>query len=143
MADRELDREDVTALLGRIATAWADCDADAAAACFTEDAVYMEPPDRQLFVGRPQLRDYFSPLRPGTYLEIHHVWFDASAQTGVFEFTFGMEARDEADHGTVVFRIDDRRIGSWREYQRRGPTPFERFVASDGKAWDWHAGNYP
>ena len=103
----------------------------------------MEPPDRQLFVGRDELLAYFSPLEPGSFLEIHGLWFDEASQVGVAEFTFGMRGRDAADHGVVVVGLRDQRIAWWREYQRRGPTAFDRFISTDDKVWEWHSGNYP
>ena len=103
----------------------------------------MEPPDRQLFVGREQLRSYFSPLTPGTYLDIHSTWFDESSQTGAFEFTFGERGADTADHGVVIVSLAGNLIKSWREYHRKGPSSFYRFVGVDDTQWRWHAGNYP
>lgn len=69
--ERRLGHAEFADLLLRIAGAWAACDADEAAGCSTDDAVYMEPPDRQLFVGQMQIRNYFTPLRPGTCLDLH------------------------------------------------------------------------
>ena len=138
-----IDRADFESLLQRVAASWSACDAVAAADCFTADAVYMEPPDRQLFRGREELLSYFSPLRPGTYLEFHGIWFDVQSQTGAAEFSFGMVGDEQADHGVVALRIEERRIASWREYVRPGPAGFDRFVATTGKTFRWHAGNYP
>ena len=39
---------ELTTLLERLATAWSKQDTELALSCFTEDAVYMEPPDIQL-----------------------------------------------------------------------------------------------
>jgi ketosteroid isomerase-like protein len=143
MSDDRLDFTGFESLLGRLADAWAACDAVAAAACFTNDAVYMEPPDRQLFRGFTELEAYFSPLQPGTYLDVHSVWFDEAPQTGAAEFSFGTRGADSADHGVVTIGMTDGRISGWREYHRKGPASFDRFVATDGKTWTWHAGNYP
>jgi len=129
-------------LLDELAEAWATPDAERAAACFTADAVYMEPPDRQLFVGVDQLTAYFGALTPGTYLRFHHRSFDETSGMGAIEFSFGVEGEDTADHGTAVIEIRDGRIATWREYVRRGPTDFDEFVAT-AKDWQWHIGNYP
>lgn len=131
------------ALLERLAAAWGALDAVAAADCFTDDAVYMEPPDVQLFRGREELLAYFSPLVPGTYLTVHRVWFNEDSQSGVAEFTFGVEGKMSADHGVVVVDLADGKIASWREYPRKGPADFAHFTAADSKTWQWHIGNYP
>jgi ketosteroid isomerase-like protein len=131
------------ALLQRLADAWGALDADAATACFTPDATYMQPPDEQLFVGHDQLRAYFDPLDPGTYLRLDNVWFAEGTQRGAFEFTFGVADEEPADHGVAIVDVAHDRISAWREYLVKGPSNHERFVATDGKDWRWHAGNYP
>jgi ketosteroid isomerase-like protein len=130
-------------LLERLAAAWAAQDAAAAAACFSEDATYIEPPDEQYFHGHEELLAYFSPLEPGTYLAFRHTWFDEGGQTGAVEFSFGVEGRESADHGVAVVELRDGLIHTWREYVRQGPADFERFTGTDGKSWRWDAGNYP
>jgi hypothetical protein len=40
--------------------AWIECDADAAAALFTEDATYAEQPYQAAFLGRNGVRDYWA-----------------------------------------------------------------------------------
>lgn len=138
-----MTRDDFDALIRRLADAWAALDAEAAVACFTDDAVYMQPPDEQLFVGRDQLRAYFGPLDPGTYLRLDNVWFDERTRRGAVEFTFGVAGEEPADHGVAVVDVADGRIRAWREYLVKGPSDQERFVSVDGKDWRWHAGNYP
>ena len=126
----------------RLARAWAELDADAAADCFSPDATYMQPPDVQYYTGTEQLRAYFSPLEEGTYLEYRNLWFDEATQVGCAEFSFGVQERPEADHGTIVVQLDGGLIGHWREYVQKGPSSFEEFLAVD-KVWQWHIGNYP
>lgn len=130
-------------LLQRLANAWEALDADAATACFTPDAIYMQPPDEQLFVGHDQLRAYFDPLDPGTYLRLDNVWFDEATQRGACEFTFGVADQEPADHGVAVVDVAEGVIRAWREYLVKGPSDQERFVAMEGKDWRWHTGNYP
>ncbi|MDX1449643.1 MAG: nuclear transport factor 2 family protein [Acidimicrobiia bacterium] len=130
-------------LLDRLAAAWAAPDPVAAADCFTDDAVYMEPPDRQLFVGREQLLAYFWPLEPGTYLRFHARAFDEAGQVGFAEWTFGMDGKDVADTGVAVVEVRDGRIATWREYHVKGPADWDRFRSTEGKEWQWHIGNYP
>lgn len=137
------DRREFELLLHRLADSWADLDNTAAALCFTEDAVYMEPPDVQLFVGRDELTAYFSPLTAGTYLAFHGIWFDEPSQTGAAEFSFGVSGAETADHGVVVVGMRHDLIASWREYPRKGPASFTRFTARSDKDWLWNSSNYP
>jgi len=127
----------------RLADAWSRQDTEAALACFTTDAVYMEPPDVQFFQGHDQLRAYFGALAPGIFMRFHGLWFDETSQTGVGEFTFGNEKIETADHGVVVVEFAGKRIAVWREYPRKGPADFDAFAGTAGKSWRWHIGNYP
>ncbi len=142
MADAPLDGIGFRALMDRLSQAWEGRDADAVD-CFTSDAVYMEPPDIQLYIGHDQLRPYFAALAPGTFMTFHNLWFDENQQIGAGEFSFGLGGAPQADHGEVVVEVKEGRIATWREYQRKGPQDFRRFIASEGKEWQWHIGNYP
>jgi uncharacterized protein (TIGR02246 family) len=128
-------------LIQRLADGWAALDAAAAVDCFTDDAVYMQPPEEQLFVGRDQLLAYFAPLAAGTYLRLDNVWFDEGRQRGAVEFTFGVGDQEPVDHGVSIVDVDDGRIRAWREYLVKGPADQNRFLAMDGKGWHWHIGN--
>lgn len=130
-------------LMRRLAQAWNQQDTESALLCFTDDAIYMEPPDIQLYIGHEQLRPYFSALEPGTFMLFHNLWFDESSQTGAGEYSFGMTGSATADHGIVVVELRDGKIAFWREYQRKGPADFAAFLNPQGKAWQWHIGNYP
>ena len=135
--------EDFRELMERLARGWSEQDTELALSCFAEDAVYMEPPDVQLYVGHEQLRPYFAALEPGTYMRFQVLLFDESTQIGSGEYAFGNEGSDIADHGVAVVEIEGGRIRHWREYQRKGPAAFDEFLAVDGKSWQWHIGNYP
>jgi ketosteroid isomerase-like protein len=130
-------------LLERLAHAWSTQDTELGLECFAEDAVYTEPPDVQLYVGHEQLRPYFAALTPDTRMAFHTIAFDEGAQRGFGEYTFGSGRGGVADHGVAVIEIERGRIATWREYQRKGPASFDDFVATEGKTWQWHIGNYP
>lgn len=134
---------DFRALMERLATAWGAQDTEAAIACFTPDAVYMQPPDVQFYTGHDQLRAYFGALKPGTYLHYHQLWFDEITQMGGAEFSFGGAGKPTADHGVIIVRLREGQIAHWREYVQKGPADFGQFIATEGKAWQWHIGNYP
>lgn len=139
----ELSEDELRSLLQALARAWEEQDTEAAVAAFTEDAVYMEPPDVQLFAGREQLRSYFGAVEPGTTMTWHHIWFDPATQVGAGEFTFGHQDRDRATHGVAVVRLREGRIAAWHEYLQAGPASREEFLAIEDKQWEWHIGNYP
>jgi hypothetical protein len=130
-------------LLERLARAWSTQDTELGLSCFTDDALYSEPPDVQLYRGHVQLRPYFDALTPGTSMQFHTTAFDEQSQRGFGEYSFGHERSETADHGVAVVDVRNDRICSWREYQRKGPANFDAFLATEGKEWQWHIGKYP
>lgn len=142
-AASKLTTQEFIALMERLAHAWSEQHLEQALSCFTEDAVYMEPPDIQFYEGQAQLRPYFAALKPGTYMRFQNLWFDEARQAGAGEYSFGRAGRPTADHGVVVVEVRNGRIAFWREYQRKGPSAFKDFVGRKGKKWQWHIGNYP
>jgi hypothetical protein len=130
-------------MMNRLADSWSQQNTDQALACFTEDAIYMEPPDIQFYKGHSQLRPYFAALKPGTFMRFHNLWFDEARQIGAGEYSFGEVNEPTADHGVVVIELRDGRIAFWREYQQKGPTSFERFLDTKDKRWRWTIENYP
>lgn len=130
-------------VMTRLARAWSTQDTALGLSCFTADAVYMQPPDLQLYRGAEELRKVFGALKPGTFMEFHHLAFDAATQVGLGEFSFGETGAPRADHGVAVVRFRDGRIASWREYFQPGPSRFEEFVAVEGKTWKWTGRDYP
>jgi len=140
---RCIDATAYHALMQKLADAWSRQDLEAALSCFADDAVYMEPPDIQLYRGKEQLRPYLAALKPGTYMKFHNLWFDVDRQIGSGEYSFGHRNKATAEHGVVVTELKAGRIQSWREYQRKGPASFDTFLAPEGKHWQWTIKNYP
>jgi ketosteroid isomerase-like protein len=138
-----LNQHGFSELMERLARGWSEQDREAALSCFTEDAVYMEPPNLQFYVGHDQLRPYFDALEPGTTMQWHRLWFEGESQSGAGEYTFAFAGAPSADHGVAVVELRDGLIARWREYQRKGPPAFEAFAAVEGKAWEWTIENYP
>ena len=141
--EAQLTEPDFESLLDTLARAWETQNTATAVSLFTMDAVYMQPPDVQLFVGRAQLASYFGALRPGTSMRFHNVWLDVQSQVGAGEFTFGTVGEENATHGVAVIRLRGGRISSWHEYLKAGPSARETFLSTTGKRWTWHIGNYP
>ncbi len=114
-----------------VARGWRTGDARLAADCFAADAVYSEPPDRQLYRGRKALFEFFGgvtgPERP-MRMEWHHLVFDEAQQVGAGEYTFELNRRY---HGIVLVRIRDGVIANWREYQYESPLDWPTFVGEN------------
>ena len=111
-----------------LAAGWNEGNARKAADCFTEDAVYTEPPDKQEYRGRQRLYEFFGgdqgrkePMR----MEWHHLVFDAQQQVGMGEFTFEFGSKS---HGVAVVRIRDGLISNWREYYYESDLAWEAFT---------------
>jgi SnoaL-like domain len=138
-----LDPKGFRELMQRVERGWSTQNTDLALSSFAEDAVYMEPPDLQLYRGHAELRPYFGALTPGYFMRFHRLFFDEASQSGGGEYSFGVEGEKTADHGAVVVELRGGKIAFWREYQRKGPMPFEAFAAADGKGWQWTIKNYP
>jgi len=130
-------------LMLKLAEAWTTQNTDLGLDCFCEGAIYMEPPDIQLFMGHEQLRPYFDALDTGMYMKFHNLCINETMQMGMGEYTFGMAGKETADVGVVVVQIENGKISHWREYQRKGPADFSRFTSHEGKDFEWHIGNYP
>jgi ketosteroid isomerase-like protein len=138
-----MDTKSFASLMQRLAQAWGEQDIETAVACFTSDAVYMQPPNVQFYQGHEQLRAYFGALKPNTYLVYQNLWFDEAKQVGCVEFSFGVTGKPSADHGTMIVELRDGLIAHWREYVQKGSADFNEFIAPNGKEWQWHIGNYP
>jgi len=104
-------------LLERLASAWNASDADAAAALFSEDAVYMKPPDRRRYRGRSEIREFFAEtarVSPMT-MTWHHLAFDPASGAGAGEYTFEWNGRKL--HGIAWTQVGTGVILRFREYQ--------------------------
>jgi hypothetical protein len=142
-ARHHLNESEFRQLMNRLADGWSRQNTEQALACFTENAIYMEPPNIQFYEGHAQLRPYFGALKPGTFMRFHNLWFGESKQIGAGEYSFGEAGDATADHGVVVVELRDGRIAFWREYQQKGPASFDRFLDKNGKEWKWTIKNYP
>jgi hypothetical protein len=84
-----LTEEAFRRLLDTVAAGWNEGDARRAADCFAEHAVYLEPPDRQMYRGREELYRFFGGEDPPRMeMRWHHVVFDEDRQVGAGEYTF-------------------------------------------------------
>ncbi len=126
-AAAETTQRQFETLMNAVAEGWNTGDARKAADCYTEDAIYTEPPDKQVYRGRAALYEFFSGVKPAppTRMVWHHLAFDAENQVGFGEYTFHGNSRY---HGIVVVKLRDGKISRWREYQYKSELPWEEFV---------------
>lgn len=123
------DQSDFAELLNRLAEHWNSGDSRAAAECFTPDAVYVEPPQKQTYVGREALFQFFGgdQGRPNAMsMRWHRMVFDAQKQQGMGEFTFRYGSQV---HGVAIIDLRNGLISQWREYWYSSELPFDEFVA--------------
>lgn len=114
-------------LMRTVAGGWNEGNARKSADCFCEDAVYAEPPEKQLHRGRAELYEFFGG-DAGTDLPMKMTWrhlaFNEAEQLGFGEYTFEMHGRY---HGIVITRIENGVIKYWREYQYPTELVWEEF----------------
>jgi hypothetical protein len=112
-----MTRDGFLMLMNTIAEGWNTGNVRMAADCFSENAIYQEPPDKQLYYGRAALYEFFggdAPPVPPMLMTWHHLIFDEAQQLGAGEYTFQMNHRY---HGLVIVKITGDTISHWREYQ--------------------------
>jgi len=115
-------------LVQTVADGWNEGNARKAADCFTEDAIYIEPPDKQVYVGRKALFEFFGGDKkpdPPMSMTWHHLAFDEDGQIGFGEYTYQGNNRY---HGIVIVKIKSGKIGNWREYQYKSELKWKDFV---------------
>ena len=137
-----VSEEEFRKLMKNITNGWSTQNTQLALNCFTENAIYIQPPDIQFYQGHSQLKPYFDELTDKHKMRFHNLWFDIKSQTGVGEFTFSY-GKETSDVGIVVVELEKGKIKLWREYLTKGQTDFNRFLSTENKEWQWHIGNYP
>ena len=124
----KLSQQEFADLLHRLADGWNSGNAQQAADCFTEDALYTEPPDKQYYSGRDALYHFFGGAngRAGEMTMVwHHIIFDEEKQIGCGEFTF---TYGDTVHGVTMLKVKDGLISNWREYWYASPLDWETFI---------------
>jgi ketosteroid isomerase-like protein len=119
-----MNRDDFVRLMETIAERWIAGDTRRALELFTEDAVYMEPPDEQRYEGLGELFEFFGgDDPPPMQLRWHHLVVDGDV--GVAEYTF---RGNRQYHGIAIVHLRDGKISHWREYQVESTLDWEDFA---------------
>jgi hypothetical protein len=122
-----MDSVEFKRLMNTIAEGWNEGDARKSADCFSEEAVYIEPPDKQVHHGRAALYEFFGGDQgPGIpmYMTWHHLAFNEDEQVGFGEYSFRMHG---SYHGIVTVKVENHFIKFWREYQYKTDLSWEEF----------------
>ena len=129
MGNMKFTTSDFKQLVQTVADGWNEGNARKASDCFSEDAMYVEPPEKQLYQGRAELYEFFGG-DAGTDIPMkmtwHHLAFNEEEQVGFGEYTFQMHERY---HGIVIVKIESGLIKHWREYQSRSELSWEEFTS--------------
>lgn len=124
--DREFE-----VLMQKVARGWNEGDARLAADCFTADAVYTEPPDKQLYRGREALYKFFggsAGRKAQMKMTWHHLMYNEKTRIGAGEFTFEYGSKV---HGVAVVKIKNGRISNWREYWYESKLDWQKFTENN------------
>jgi hypothetical protein len=126
-----ISMHDYNQLMQAVADGWNEGNARKAADCFSEDAIYLEPPEKQLYHGRAELYEFFGG-DSGTDLPMkmtwHHLAFNEKEQIGFGEYTFQLHNRY---HGIVVVKIEAGLIKYWCEYQYQSELNWKEFTSQN------------
>jgi hypothetical protein len=115
-------------LMNTIAEGWNEGDARKSADCFSEDSIYIEPPDKQVHHGRDALYEFFGGDQgPEIPMQMiwHHLAFNEEEQVGFGEYSFRMHGNY---HGIVTVKVENNVIKFWREYQYKTELSWEEFA---------------
>lgn len=127
MGNIKISKQDFEKLLQTVSEGWNESNAFKSAGCFSEDAVYVEPPNKQVYQGREALYQFFGgdkgPEIP-MHMTWHHLAFNEDEQVGFGEYSFRMYGNY---HGTVIVKIENGLIKFWREYQYQTELNWEEF----------------
>ncbi|MFN8411559.1 MAG: nuclear transport factor 2 family protein [Anaerolineales bacterium] len=114
-------------LMYTIAEGWNEGNAHKSANCFTEDSVYIEPPDKQVYHGRAELYEFFGgdqgPEIP-MHMTWHHLSYNEEELIGFGKYSFRMYGNY---HGIVTVKLENGLIKFWREYQYKTELDWEEF----------------
>jgi len=118
-------------LMQLLADSWNKGDARKAADYFSEDAIYSEPPDKQLYKGRAELFKFFGGnegRKSAMKMTWHHLVFDEQKQVGAGEFTFEYGSKV---HGVAMVKVAEGKISHWREYWYESDLDWEKFIGEN------------
>lgn len=127
-------------LMSTIADGWNEGNPTKSVECFTNDAMYMEPPDKQLVKGKDALYKYFGgdDAKPKVMkLEWHNLFFNEEKQMGSGEYTF--EMNNIIHHGVAIVELEQGKIKFWREYDVPGALSYQDFLSEEGKTFAFSA----
>ncbi len=118
-----MNLEEFKNLMQQIADGWMEQDVEKASDCFSDDAVYSQPPGKQYYSGKENILEFFNGVTPGAKMTWHNLGINGNIGFG--EYSFEMNSKN---HGVVVVELENRKIKKWREYQWSGNLSYEEFL---------------
>jgi hypothetical protein len=128
---KDITANEFETLMQTVASGWSEGNARKAADCFAKDAIYTEPPDKQVYKGRDALFQFFGGeegRKSAMKMIWHHLMFNETKQVGSGEFTFEYGGKV---HGMVIVKIVDGKIKNWREYWYESNLTWEKFIGEN------------
>ena len=125
---KPINRAEFFRLMQTVAAGLNENNGRKAADCFTLDAIYSEPPNKQIYRGRDRIFEFFGGWkgRPKVVQMVwHHLTFDEQTQVGSGEFTL---TNGSSAHGMVSVKIREGLIGNWREYFYQSALDWNGFI---------------
>jgi hypothetical protein len=129
---KKLSQPKFEKLLKTVEEGWNEGNTRKAANCFTENAIYTEPPDKQKYIGRERLFQFFggeAGRKSTMKMTWHNLVFDKQKQIGFGEFTFEYEGGKV--HGIVIVKLQNGLISNWREYWYESNLDWEKFIGEN------------
>jgi len=126
----QLTQASFESVMRTIQNAWKEGNAQGAAECFKEDAIFSVPPASGR-KGRKNLYQYFGgdgKQELKRQIEWHHLIFDRAHQIGVAEYTLHYHLQS---HGVVIVKTDHGLISNWREYAIASDLSWDSFVGTN------------
>ena len=125
---KPITRSEYIRLMQTVAAGLNENNGRKAADCFALDAIYSEPPNKQIYRGRDRIFEFFGGWkgRPKVMQMVwHHLTFDEQTQIGSGEFSI---TNGSSTHGMVSVRIREGLIGNWREYFYQSALDWNGFI---------------
>jgi hypothetical protein len=125
---KDISEKRFTEIVTGIAKGWNEGNAAFASQYFDDNAVYEEPPKKQLYIGKRKIFEFFggeggfdTPMK----MQWHNLAFNEENQIGFGEYTFAM---NNQYHGIVIMKFEKGKIVRWREYQYKSDLNWEEFA---------------
>lgn len=131
-----MNQQEFETVMQTIANGWNTKNPKAAVECFSDNAIYIEPPNKQFIKGTDELYHYFGgDTGVDMKLTWQNLFFNEAKQSGAGEYTF--EMKGIIHHGVAIVEVENEKIKFWREYDTTGNLSYEDFIKTEGKEFQF------